>query len=138
MKQVAVIPYKRDAMGEIEVLLVTSRETGRWVIPKGWRMKGLPDHKAAAEEALQEAGVKGRVDREPVGGYHYFKRFRYKFELVEVSVFLLEVDKQLSSWSEEAQRKRCWFSIADAKRMVDEPGLMSLLATLASHIGRDR
>ena len=60
-KQVAALPVRRGEDGSLEVLLVTSRETGRWVIPKGWPSKRLSDREAAAREARQEAGVTGTI-----------------------------------------------------------------------------
>jgi len=132
VKQVGAIPYRRDDAGVMKVLLVTSRETGRWVIPKGWTMKGLSDRKAALIEAEQEAGVRGRLRRKPAGVYAYFKRTRSAFELVEVTVFLLAVEEMLETWPEMSERKRRWHSIEAAERLVIEPGLKSILRTLAS------
>lgn len=132
MKQVGAVPCKRDDEGKLQVLLVTSRETGRWVIPKGWRMKNLPDRKAASKEAKQEAGVSGRMRKKPIGAYEYFKRTQTAFELVEVTVFLLSVKKQFDTWPEMHERKRRWFSLASAERAVSEPGLKSILRGLRS------
>ena len=70
--QVAALPF-RIKDGKIEVLLVTSRETKRWLIPKGWPMKGKKPHKAAAQEAEEEAGVKGEIKNKPLGSYDYWK-----------------------------------------------------------------
>lgn len=81
LKQVGVLPYRRLPSGEAEFLLITSRGTQRFVIPKGWRMKGKPDWKAAAIEAEQEAGVLGETDRNPIGQYRYWKRLRSAFVL---------------------------------------------------------
>jgi len=130
MKQVGAVPYRRDENGALKVLLVTSRETGRWVIPKGWPMKKLRDHKAALKEAEQEAGVSGRVRRKPAGTYEYFKRTSTAFVLVEVTVFLLAVKTQRDEWPEMSERKRRWFSCASAARMVKEPGLKSIFLAL--------
>jgi 8-oxo-dGTP pyrophosphatase MutT (NUDIX family) len=130
VKQIGAIPYRCDDQGNLQVLLVTSRETGRWVIPKGWPMKGRSDCKAASKEANEEAGVKGSVGRKPIGVYEYFKRVREGFELIEVTVFPLRVDEQLAKWPEMTERKRRWFSIEEAQRTVMEPGLQSLLGSL--------
>lgn len=130
MRQVGAIPYRRDDDGALRVLLVTSRETGRWVIPKGWPVKKLPDHKAALKEAEQEGGVSGRIRRKPAGTYQYFKRTQTAFELVEVTVFLLAVKTQREEWPEMSERKRRWFSCGSAERRVIEPGLKSIFRTL--------
>ena len=68
LAQVAALPVKGKP-GKYRVLLVTSRETRRWIIPKGWPMKGRKDHEAAAQEALEEAGVTGHVHKHPMGAY---------------------------------------------------------------------
>ena len=98
--QVAALPF-RIKDGKVEVLLVTSRETKRWLIPKGWPMKGKKPHKAAAQEA-EEAGVKGEIKQKPLGYYDYWKRRATHFDLCRVDVYPLEVSKQLRSWRRRA------------------------------------
>ena len=93
-RQVAALPLRLAKNGAIEILLVTSRDTGRWIIPKGWTSKRLMDCKAAAREARQEAGVKGKILREAIGTYRYIKRELGNGALVEVRVFLLKVSKR--------------------------------------------
>ena len=73
-KQVAALPVRRTPSGALRVLLVTSRETRRMVIPKGWPWRGVKDYKAAAEEAREEAGILGKTRKKPIGSYTYFKR----------------------------------------------------------------
>jgi 8-oxo-dGTP pyrophosphatase MutT (NUDIX family) len=128
--QVAALPIRREETGEVRVLLITSRETKRWIIPKGWPMKGRTNAQAAAQEALEEAGVEGRVQKEPFGKYLYWKRAEANFELCEVLVYLLEVTRQLETWREKGQREARWFSLEDAADLVEEPGLTAVLAAL--------
>lgn len=128
--QIAALPVRRSRDGSIEVLLITSRETRRWIIPKGWPMKGLKDHKAAAREAEEEAGVKGAIRKEPIGSYSYWKRRTAHFELCQVKVYLLEVQDQLKQWREQHQREAQWFSAREAADRVDEPGLREIIAGL--------
>jgi 8-oxo-dGTP pyrophosphatase MutT (NUDIX family) len=130
--QVGALPIRQEG-GRVEVLLVTSRETRRWIIPKGWRMKGRKDHKAAAIEARQEAGVTGRVRKKPVGSYLYWKRRAAHFDLVRVDVYLLEVERKLERWREAGQREACWFDPAQASRLVVEAGLAAIIAGLSQH-----
>ena len=85
---------------------MTSRETGRWVIPKGWLAKGVRDHKSAAREAMEEAGVSGRIGTKPIGSYRYCKRDEKAEQLLIVSVFLLAVSNQKNHWPEQEQRQR--------------------------------
>ena len=85
------------------MLLVTSRETKRWLIPKGWPIKGKKPHKAAAQEAEEEAGVKGEIKNKPLGYYDYWKRRAEHFDLCRVKVYPLEVSKQLKTWREKGR-----------------------------------
>ena len=128
--QIAAMPIRRLADGSLEILLVTSRTTRRWIVPKGWPMKGLKDHDAAAREAFEEAGVVGRISHEPAGRYTYWKRMADNFVLCEVTLYLLEVDRQLASWAEQDQRRSQWFKLADAADLVDEPELRSAIRDL--------
>lgn len=130
IRQVAAVPYRRGADGRIEILLITSRETRRFVLPKGWPMKGKSGRKAAAIEAEQEAGVVGKVLKEPVGTYSYWKRLERHFVPVDVTVYLLEVEQELSQWRERKSRQRAWLSVEDAATLIDEPELATLLKTL--------
>jgi 8-oxo-dGTP pyrophosphatase MutT (NUDIX family) len=125
--QIAALPLRRSPSGEPEVLLVTTRTTGRWIVPKGWRIKGKKGHEAAAIEAREEAGVIGKVHRKPVGRYLYWKRMADYFTLCKVTVYLLDVEKRLDLWAEHDQRQSHWFSLADAAELVEEPGLKNLL-----------
>ena len=126
-RQVAALPYVRQKDG-LQVLLVTSRETGRLVLPKGWTEKALKDPDAAAAEAFEEAGVKGRVARKPVGAYEYVKIIGPGFALnCAVDVYPLEVKKLLKEWPEKGQRERLWLSPAQAADRVAEPALADIL-----------
>jgi 8-oxo-dGTP pyrophosphatase MutT (NUDIX family) len=128
-KQVAAIPLRRID-GVTEVLLVTSRDTGRWVIPKGWRGKGLKGHKAAAREAKEEAGVEGKIRQKPVGHFRYIKAERSTDGPIDVTVFLLAVRKEFKRWPESGQRQRAWFGIDSAAAQVEEPELSSIIKAL--------
>ena len=128
--QFAALPWRRDAAGEVEVLLITSRETRRWVIPKGWPMKGVKSAKCAALEAFEESGVRGKVGKRPMGSYAYDKRLKNgRLQHVRVAVFPLLVDSEADAYPELGQRERLWLPLTEAARMVDEPELMVLLAT---------
>jgi 8-oxo-dGTP pyrophosphatase MutT (NUDIX family) len=131
--QLAAIPYR--VVGEtVEVMLVTSRDAKRWIVPKGWPMPGKKDHKAAAQEALEEAGVEGKIRKKPVGSYQAWKRLAAHFLMVEVKVYALPVAKELPDWKERSQRTRMWVPADGAAALVDEPGLSHLLADLPALI----
>jgi 8-oxo-dGTP pyrophosphatase MutT (NUDIX family) len=107
---------------------MTSRETRRWVIPKGWPMKGLRPPKVAAREAYEEAGLVGRIiGKRPVGVFHYEKLLPKDRLLCEVWVFLMRVDHQLDDWPEKGQRETGWFDPAEAAELVDEGGLAEIM-----------
>jgi 8-oxo-dGTP pyrophosphatase MutT (NUDIX family) len=126
-RQVAALPYVKQKDG-LQVLLVTSRETGRLVLPKGWTEKGMKDAAAAALEAFEEAGVKGSVSSRPIGSYNYTKIIGPGFALVcSVNVYPLEVKKQLKAWPEKSQRARLWLSPSEAANRVAEPALAEIL-----------
>lgn len=126
--QIAALPWRR-LEGVLEVLLVTSRDTGRFVLPKGWPMKALSDPEAAAREAWEEAGVEGRVDPAPLGAYSYDKRLRDGSILAcVVSVYGLEVTREFPVWREHEQRTRHWHEPGVAGALVAEPELKRLIA----------
>ncbi|MBS0240836.1 MAG: NUDIX hydrolase [Proteobacteria bacterium] len=136
--QVAAIPVRRDSLNRLRVLLVTSRDTGRWVVPKGWPWPKVSDHKAAAGEAWEEAGVRGQVSSKRFGKYTYEKRLETKSRRVEVSAYLLFVEELAPEWPEATQRRRQWFSPEVAALLVDEPDLKQLLSHLAEEKRRLR
>jgi 8-oxo-dGTP pyrophosphatase MutT (NUDIX family) len=130
-KQVAALPYRKHGKG-VDVLLVSSRETKRWIIPKGWPMKGKKDWTAAAREAFEEAGVEGKVGKKSIGTYVYDKRKKSGVLLpTEVTVFPLEVKLILADWPERHERQRHWVSAEKAIELINEEGLKAIIgATL--------
>jgi 8-oxo-dGTP pyrophosphatase MutT (NUDIX family) len=102
------------------VLLATSRQTKHWIIPRGWPIKGLKPCKSAAREAYEEAGIRGRVARRPLGRYLYEKQDGKARFLCEVQVFPLLVKRQLEKWPECEQRTVKWFGLSEAAAMLDE------------------
>ena len=131
VQQTAVLPFRRrphrDAHA-IDILLITSRETGRWVIPKGNIDSGQTPHGAAIAEALEEAGVRGRSEDRVIGRYRYHKyRTRDHWDLADVAVYAMEVTDELDDWKEKAERKRKWFPLAKAADRVGEKQLKALI-----------
>ncbi|KPF69189.1 hypothetical protein IP69_10865 [Bosea sp. AAP35] len=128
--QVAAMPIRYRSSGAMEVLLVTSRTTQRWIVPKGWPIKGLTPAEAAAREAYEEAGVVGQITSEPIGRYTYWKRMSDHFVLCEATLFRLDVERQFETWPEQGQRESRWFSLDDAANLVDEPELATAMRML--------
>jgi len=140
--QYAALPYRLEAQ-QVRILLITSRETRRWVIPKGWPITGLKPQDAAAAEASEEAGLIGRVESTPLGSYHYLKRLkRDQVMAVQVIVFPFDVQGQFGSWKEQGQRTSRWFPYRKAATLVAEPSLRRLIrdfgaARTASFLARN-
>jgi 8-oxo-dGTP pyrophosphatase MutT (NUDIX family) len=125
--QYGALPYRETAARGLEILLLTSRRTQRWIIPKGWPIKGLKQAETAAREAYEEAGVRGAIRRKPIGAYIYDKLLDETGITVpcEVKLFALRVTRQEKHWPEQAQRETRWLPAATA----DDEGLRTLIAT---------
>ena len=131
-QQIAALPMRWKG-GRVEVLMITSRDTGRWVVPKGWMMKGKKPWDAAAIEAMEEAGAKGDIARESFGVFHYDKHMDDGSKRrCRVRVYPMIVDELKKTWKEDAERRRRWFAPAEAAKRVDEPELADLLEQLRS------
>ena len=125
-RQFAALPFRRTDL--IEIMLITSRETRRWVIPKGWPMKGKSPWGAAAREAVQEAGIRGTVSKETIGSYLYIKRgLGGQRWPCTVQVYPLAVRVEQDNWREKEERTREWFTYIEAAAAVEEPDLRGLI-----------
>jgi 8-oxo-dGTP pyrophosphatase MutT (NUDIX family) len=129
--QFGALPYREIKSG-VQILLVTSRGTRRWIIPKGWPLSGSPPHRAAAQEAFEEAGVLGKVSKKTIGFYWYDKMFESGATVrCKVRVFPLRVTRQLKRWPEKRQRQTQWHSPAQASRRVRETNLRQIIRSFA-------
>jgi len=129
-KQYAALPWRYSG-GSREVLLISSRDTGRWVIPKGWPIRGLSPAETAAREAYEEAGLGGMVSKKPIGEFEYGKRLDNGAVLAtRVEVFALEQMVQHKDWPEKGQRRLQWFSVPEAAEAVEEPELKVIISKL--------
>jgi len=125
--QYAALPFRIEAR-QVWVLLITSRGTQRWIIPKGWPMVGRRPQDAAATEAAEEAGIIGEVEDTPVGSYRYDKRLKGEATTaVQVIVFPFRVQAQADDWKEHGQRRFAWFRYQKAAALVAEPALRHLI-----------
>lgn len=140
IEQYAAICYRwRPGAKEIEILLITSRESGRWVIPKGWPMDKKLPHQVAEREAWEEAGVKGKVRKKSFGYYTYLKSLDTGDTVPSVvQVHLLEVGGLSAEFPERGQRRLQWFSPNEAATLVREPELKGLLRTAESALTTDK
>lgn len=135
--QYGALPYRILDDATVEVLLVTSRATKQWIIPKGWPIKGLKPGKAAAREAYEEAGVRGRVGH-ALGNYIYDKhnRTRQASTPCKVHVFPLVVTRQSRDWPEAKEREAQWCSVSEAASRVGNEGLRALILRLEALNGQ--
>ena len=127
--QYGVLPYRIDAAGTLQLLLITSKERRRWVIPKGNPIPYMLNHESAAREAFEEAGVEGRIATAPIGTYRYGKRRRSGEDSAAiVNVYPLLVTREAGEWPERRERRRQWFGKDEAAAAVEEPELKALIA----------
>jgi 8-oxo-dGTP pyrophosphatase MutT (NUDIX family) len=135
-RQYGAVPFMVDAAGRVRVALLTSRETRRWVIPKGWPITNLTGAEVASREAIEEAGLSGVVAAsKPAGRYSYAKRLSTGETInCQVEVYLLHVQAELDAWPEMAQRVRAWFSPQIAATLVAERALAKILLGLPTNL----
>ena len=133
--QYAALPYRRCPDGSVEIMLITSRDTGRWLIPKGWAKPGLGPAKAAALEAREEGGLVGQTDDHSIGSYHYDKRLPDgSIAHCVVEVFAFEVERQMKSWPEQHERSTRWFFLQEAAQAMQESELRSIIRGLDNNV----
>lgn len=133
-QQFGVLPWRESKKAGLQILLVTSRETHRWIVPKGWPIKGLKPAASAAQEAFEEAGLRGATGGRSLGSYLYDKRLVEKHTTVpcEVRLYPMQVRRQERTWPEQAERKTFWFSPEEAIAAVSEDGLKAIIRDFVS------
>ncbi len=132
-KQVAALPYT-IVDGRVVFLLVTSRRSGRWIVPKGSVIEGESPERSAAIEALEEAGVEGVIDGQPIGSYRTIKKGSMTRHVVEVDLYPLRVTKQHDTWLEQGNRHRHWVLLREAKRLLSDSDLAALVTDLSRRV----
>jgi uncharacterized protein len=124
---------KRDA--SIRIMLVTSRQTRRWIIPKGNVDDGMTPHAAAAQEAEEEAGVRGKVSRNALGSFTYDKRIVGSICVTAtIDVFPLAVREVMDEWKESKWRRRRWFTLDEVADAIEEQELHEIITTFAAKL----
>ena len=113
---------------KLRILLITSRRTRRWIVPKGWLKNNHTPAQSAAREAWEEAGVIGKAIETCVGLFAYRKTISEDDSLPCVAmIYPVKVNRLAKKYPEAGQRKRKWVSRKEAARMVDEPELARIL-----------
>jgi 8-oxo-dGTP pyrophosphatase MutT (NUDIX family) len=131
--QYGALPYRFTPMAALEILVVTTRQSRRWIVPKGWPIKRLTPSKAAAREAFEEAGVRGKIGARAIGNFRYKKAADENGAETncEVKVFPLLVKRQSATWPEFGQRVVQWVDPEKAISLIREPDLKSIVAKFA-------
>jgi 8-oxo-dGTP pyrophosphatase MutT (NUDIX family) len=125
------LPWRRTPEG-LRVLLITTRSTHRWIVPKGWPIEGLSPHESAAREAFEEAGVRGKIGEEVLGSFNHRKQLKTGETIAcRVNIYPLEVDEIHAEWLEKADREIQWCSIKEALAQVSDPALRRLIVKFA-------
>ena len=134
--QYGALPYRLTHDAALEILLVTTRQSKRWIIPKGWPIKGLRPAKSAAREAYEEAGVRGRVGAKSIGFFAYGKSLDGNGIQVncEVRVFPLLVKRQSETWPDIEQRVVQWVAPEKALMLIKDPELKALVAAFVKRV----
>jgi len=134
--QYAALPMRTANDGGLEILLITSRRTRRWIIPKGWPIPGLDGPRTATIEAFEEAGIKGDLLPQPIGSYRYGKHMGVLADEMpcEVTVYPMQSVTQLTDWPERSTRQLQWFDRARAARLVEETELAALIVNVPSRL----
>jgi 8-oxo-dGTP pyrophosphatase MutT (NUDIX family) len=135
--QYAALPYRFNEVDGLEILLITTRRTKRWIIPKGWAAKGVKPPESAAREAYEEAGVRGKIGKKSVGVFTYKKLLDEEGITVpcEVKVFPLLVKRQSKLYPEIEQRLTRWLEPERAISLVKEMELKALLLAFVARFG---
>jgi 8-oxo-dGTP pyrophosphatase MutT (NUDIX family) len=132
LMQYAALPYRVSPDQRTEIMLITSRQTRRWIIPKGWPQKDKPPHHCAAREAFEEAGVLGAIEPRAIGSFSHSKRLKGGDTVAcEVIVFPLKVDRQNKKWPEMDERDVKWLSARQAAKAVRHRELSEIISRLA-------
>jgi 8-oxo-dGTP pyrophosphatase MutT (NUDIX family) len=137
--QYAALPFRANGKSNLEIMLVTSRGTRRWIIPKGWPKRGMPPYETAAKEAFEEAGVLGKVSKRSIGSYPYEKILKKgNTANCRVEVFALRVTRQRKRWPEKRERRLKWYLPSEAVRFIREPHLRRIIRSFVKRprIGR--
>lgn len=133
--QCGALCYRVTKSGKLKILMITSRDSGRWLIPKGWPIKRRSMRKVAAQEAFEEAGVKGRIARKPVGSFRYVKGLGGgRNVLCEVEVYPMKVKRLERRFPERGQRERRWVSAKKAMKLASDPELVPLIRRLKDKV----
>jgi 8-oxo-dGTP pyrophosphatase MutT (NUDIX family) len=128
-KQFAALPF-RTGKDDLEILLITTRKTRRWSIPKGWPINRTAPHETAVIEAYEEAGVRGEIGKKQIGRFRKRRQKKKQSVLCEVQIFPLEVTHQQNDWPEKRERSRMWVAPRKAAKLVKKPGLRRAIEDL--------
>ena len=138
--QYAALPYRFDQAGTLQVLLVTTRQSKRWILPKGWPIKDLRPPRSAAREAFEEAGARGKVGAKSIGSFKYDKMLDEQGIAVqcEVKVYPLLVKRQSAEFAEVGQRLSQWAELDKALSLIEKSGIKAIVTAFVERVGAKR
>jgi 8-oxo-dGTP pyrophosphatase MutT (NUDIX family) len=138
-RQVAALPWRLDADGGLEFLLVTSRTSKHWLLPKGWPIPGKSGLESALQEAYEEAGIQAKGPKTPIGRYPFIKVLHDETELAcTMWVYAVSDVSELDDWPEREQRDRMWFTQAEAVSIAFDFNLSLFLSSVSYDRKRER
>jgi 8-oxo-dGTP pyrophosphatase MutT (NUDIX family) len=133
--QAGALPWRRSAKGGVEYLLVTSRDSQRWIVPKGWPMRDRTLAESAAQEAYEEGGVQGRIASNEIGAFDHRRRDSAAADPpFRVFLFTLEVERELDDWPEMDRRTRAWFDGEGARAKLESGELAKLIRAFEARL----
>ncbi len=130
-RQAGGLPYLQDGVG-LEIVLITSRSSGKWIFPKGVIDPGETPESTAVKEAQEEAGVVGRITGEALGTYEQEKWGG----LARIDIYPLAVESLLEEWEEQATRERLVVGFEEARQLL-APSLAEILDALLGALQTD-
>ena len=137
VEQSGVIAYGLNE-GNLSLVLITSKSTKRWVVPKGHIEPNLTAKESAEQEAFEEAGIEGVVSDVTVGSYDYTKHDKEDSNIYRVSLFPMEIQRLHNDWPEANLRARQWMTIPQAVNAVNEETLKLLLKNFGEEMVQSR
>lgn len=133
--QYGALPWRITERG-FEILLVTTRHSGQWILPKGWPIDGASPHASAEHEALEEAGVLGEIGETAIGAFRHNKKRKNTTLRCEVRIYPLRVTHQRADWPEKSERRARWFRLSDARAAVRSSELKAIIESFGATLRR--
>ncbi|KAF2945049.1 hypothetical protein DAI22_02g188900 [Oryza sativa Japonica Group] len=127
-----------DVPGQVEVLMVSTPNRADMVFPKGGWEDDEEVYEAASREAMEEAGVKGIVNRTTLGHWVFKSKSSQNSSSPRGAckgyIFAMEVTEELESWPEQATHGRRWVSPGEAYQLCRYEWMREALTALLERL----